>query len=97
MERYDSSASNMNEISVNYAINTNNNVVGGDILMDSFTKESRIKFHNRYWNLKEYTLEQMNEKGNKRLQEAMPLFESCLKKGDSGVTMSDLGFTKYNF
>lgn len=39
----------------------------------------------------------MNEKGNKRLQEAMPLFESCLKKGDSGVTMSDLGFTKYNF
>ena len=95
MERYDSSASNMNEI--NYAINTNNNVVGGNILMDSFTKESQIKFHNRYWNLKEYTLEQMNEKGNKRLQEAMPLFESCLKKGDSGVTMSDLGFTKYNF
>ena len=97
MERYDSSASNMNEISVNYAINTNNNVVGGNILMDSFTKESQIKFHNRYWNLKEYTLEQMNEKGNKRLQEAMPLFESCLKKGDSGVTMSDLGFTKYSF
>ena len=39
----------------------------------------------------------MNEKANKRLQEAMPLFESCLKKGDSGVTMADLGFTKYNF
>lgn len=86
------------EISVNYRINNNDNSVHGSILANSFTGKSPIDFYNYYYgNLKEYTLEQMNEKGNKRLQEAMPLFESYLKKGDSGVTMSDLGFTKYSF
>lgn len=76
-------------------MNRNNNSVGINLSTDSFTRKSKIEFHNK--NLKEYTLEQMNEKGNKRLQEAMPLFESCLEEGDSGVTMTDLGFTQYGF
>ena len=95
LEQDNSDFSRKNEILVNYMINGNDDSVGISISADSFTRKSKIEFHN--WSLKDYTLEQMNEKANKRLQEAMPLFESCLKKGDSDVTMTDLGFTKYSF
>ena len=95
LEQDNFDSSRKNEILVNYMINGNDDSVGISISADSFTRKSKIEFHN--WSLKDYTLEQMNEKANKRLQEAMPLFESCLKQGDSGVTMKDLGFKKYNF
>ena len=95
LEQDNSDFSRKNEILVNYMINGNDDSVGISISADSFTRKSKIEFHN--WSLKDYTLEQMNEKANKRLQEAMPLFESCLKQGDSGVNMKDLGFKKYNF
>ena len=58
-------------------------------------EETNVRFYGN--TLKDYTLEQMSEKGNKLLQEALPLFESCLKQGDSGVALKDLGFKKYNF
>ena len=83
------------EISVNYRINNNNNSVEGKMAANDFTKETNVRFYSN--NLKDYTLEQMSEKGNKLLQEALPLFESCLKKEDSSVTMKDLGFKNYNF
>ena len=95
LEQDNSDFSRKNEILVNYMINGNDDSVGTSISADSFTRKSKIEFHN--WSLKDYTLEQMNEKANKCLQEAMPLFESCLEKGDSDVTMTDLGFTKYSF
>ena len=91
----DSKDSKENEVDIDYRVNSNDNSVVGSILTSSFTEKSKVKFYNNY--LKDYTLEQMSEKGNSCLQEALPLFESCLKKGDSGVTMADLGFTKYNF
>ena len=83
------------EISVDYRINNNDNSVEGKLAANDFTKETNVRFYGN--NLKDYTLKQMSEKGNKLLQEALPLFESCLKQGDSGVTMKDLGFKKYNF
>ena len=83
------------EISVDYRINNNDNSVEGKMAANDFTKETNVRFYGN--NLKDYTLKQMSEKGNKLLQEALPLFESCLKQGDSGVTMKDLGFKKYNF
>ena len=83
------------EISVDYRINNNDNSVEGKLAANDFTKETKVRFYGN--NLKDYTLKQMSEKGNKLLQEALPLFESCLKQGDSGVTMKDLGFKKYNF
>ena len=83
------------EISVNYRINNNNNSVEGKMAANDFTKETNVRFYSN--NLKDYTLEQISEKGNKLLQEALPLFESCLKKEDSSVTMKDLGFKNYNF
>lgn len=83
------------EISVNYRINNNNNSVEGKMAANDFTKETNVRFYGN--TLKDYTLEQMSEKGNKLLQEALPLFESCLKQGDSGVALKDLGFKKYNF
>ena len=83
------------EISVNYRINNNNNSVEGKMAANDFTKETNVRFYSN--NLEDYTLEQMSEKGNKLLQEALPLFESCLKKEDSSVTMKDLGFKNYNF
>ena len=94
-EQYNSKASKENKVNVTYRVNSNEDSVEGSILTSSFTEKSKVKFYNNY--LKDYTLEQMSEKGNSCLQEALPLFESCLKKGDSGVTMADLGFTKYNF
>ena len=93
--QYNSKDSKENEVDIDYRVNSNDNSVVGSILTSSFTEKSKVKFYNNY--LKDYTLEQMSEKGNSCLQEALPLFESCLKKGDSGVTMADLGFTKYNF
>ena len=83
------------EISVNYRINNNDNSVEGKMAANDFTKETNVRFYGN--TLKDYTLEQMSEKGNKLLQEALPLFESCLKQGDSGVALKDLGFKKYNF
>ena len=83
------------EISVDYRINNNDNSVEGKMAANDFTKETNVRFYGN--NLKDYTLKQISEKGNKLLQEALPLFESCLKQGDSGVTMKDLGFKKYNF
>ena len=80
---------------MNYRINNNNNSVEGKMAANDFTKETNVRFYSN--NLKDYTLEQMSEKGNKLLQEALPLFESCLKKEDSSVTMKDLGFKNYNF
>ena len=55
--------------------------------------EENVRFYGN--NLRDYTLKQMSEKGNKLLQEALPPFESCLKQGYSGVTMKDLGFNEY--
>ena len=83
------------EISVDYRINNNDNSVEGKMAANDFTKETNVRFYGN--TLKDYTLEQMSEKGNKLLQEALPLFESCLKQGDSGVALKDLGFKKYNF
>ena len=94
-DQYNSKDSKENEVNIDYRVNSNDNSVVGSILTSSFTEKSKVKFYNNY--LKDYTLEQMSEKGNSCLQEALPLFESCLKKGDSGVTMADLGFTEYNF
>ena len=94
-DQYNSKDSKENEVNIDYRVNSNDNSVVGSILTSSFTEKSKVKFYNN--SLKDYTLEQMSEKGNSCLQEALPLFESCLKKGDSGVTMADLGFTKYNF
>ena len=94
-DQFNSKDSKENKVNIDYRVNSNDNSVVGSILTSSFTEKSKVKFYNNY--LKDYTLEQMSEKGNSCLQEALPLFESCLKKGDSGVTMADLGFTKYNF